>query len=212
MNFNNRRAPTKNWLRAFVLGHFIVTIAGCGEPPQDTPISLQQPDDNTTPTHLKIALTSDFAKFWEWPSKKIAAAGHGATEVVQDQDTIPRSVYLYPGFDDPVTEFPVGTIFVKVMGDSPDSVPPVGKIHAAVKRGGDFNSNGAVNWEWFELAIVDDNEVIIMWRGQEPPDEGGYGSLTNPDGETESDCNSCHGGADDHDIVLGEDLQALLKP
>ena len=44
-------------------------------------------------------------------------------------------------------------------------------IFAAVKHGGGFNSTGAKNWEWFELAEPNGvgGSVTITWRGLGPP-------------------------------------------
>ncbi len=38
-----------------------------------------------------------------------------------------------------------------------------------VKRGGGFNAEGAVGWEWFELTERDDESVAIKWRGVSAP-------------------------------------------
>jgi hypothetical protein len=57
---------------------------------------------------------------------------------------------------------------------------------AMVKRGGDFNSEGARGWEWFELEDVEDGGVLIVWRGVGPPADEGYG------GDPLTGCNECH--------------------
>jgi hypothetical protein len=63
-----------------------------------------------------------------------------------------------------------------------------------VKRGGNYDSSGAVDWEWFELKNLDDAHVTILWRGVGPPGGETYGG--NP-----TVCNDCHAGARSNDFV-----------
>jgi len=62
-----------------------------------------------------------------------------------------------------------------------------------VKRGGDFNPSGAVNWEFFELQNIDTCNVSIVWSriplGTDP-----YASNPNV-------CNDCHYLAKSNDYV-----------
>jgi len=91
-------------------------------------------------------------------------------------------------------EFPVGTIIVEARDN--------GNILAGVKRGGGFNSTGAIDWEWFGLR-EDPNtlEVSVLWRGIAPP-VGGYGGIP-----TEG-CNDCHQSCGaNNDYVCSAKLQ-----
>ena len=88
------------------------------------------------------------------------------------------------------TEFPIGTIIVEVRTDT-------GKIFASVKRGGDFNANGARNWEYFELQ---ENPVMYIWRGLGPPLGDTYGG--DPNG-----CNNCHVQCAGNDDICSPKLQ-----
>ena len=53
--------------------------------------------------------------------------------------------------------WPVGSILVKTVENGE---PPDWTIHAMVKRGGRFNREGAIGWEYFELAFEDDGETL----------------------------------------------------
>ena len=88
------------------------------------------------------------------------------------------------------TEFPIGTIIVEVRTDT-------GKIFVSVKRGGDFNPTGALNWEYFELT---ENPVMYLWRGVGPPDNDTYGGDVNG-------CNSCHRQCAANDYICSPKLQ-----
>ena len=86
---------------------------------------------------------------------------------------------------------------VKTVENGP---PDLWKIHARVKRGGGFNTAGALGWEWFDLRVTIDDSVVIMWRGAEPPKNHGYESLPGL-GVTmtmDGNCNTCHAAAARH--------------
>lgn len=140
-----------------------------------------------------IALQSDFAGFQDWDATDVDSAdtGHVAGE---------RVVYLNSAPDPGADAFPTGTILVKTIAWSGGL-----DVHAMVKRGSGFNPDGAVGWEWFELALDDDGTPIIQWRGTEPPAGEAYGTLpgANPDsGATiTGDCNTCHASAARNDYV-----------
>jgi hypothetical protein len=89
------------------------------------------------------------------------------------------------------TSFPLGTIIVKEVnaGDLTSR-----QIFAMVKRGCGFNSDGAVNWEWYELRNIDADNVLIVWSGNGPTSGETYGG--NP-----HTCNDCHIGAKANDYV-----------
>ena len=87
--------------------------------------------------------------------------------------------------------FPIGTIIVKEV----NAVDLTSRqIFAMVKRGGGFDPDGAVDWEWFELRNIDADNVLIVWRGNGPPSGEMYGG--NP-----ATCNDCHGRAKANDYV-----------
>ena len=96
-------------------------------------------------------------------------------------------------------EFPLGTIIVK---ETNEVDPTARQLFALVKRGGDFNPTGAVNWEWFELKNVADGSVAISWHGYGPPSGSAdiYGG--NP-----AVCNTCHKKAATNDYVWSAALQ-----
>jgi hypothetical protein len=102
----------------------------------------------------------------------------------------PRDQYINKLPPPGSTEFPIGTIIVEVRTDS-------GKIFVSVKRGGDFNSAGAVNWEYFELQ---ENPVKYLWRGLGPPLGDTYGG--DPNG-----CNNCHRACVANDYICSPKLQ-----
>ena len=101
----------------------------------------------------------------------------------------------------PITgnEFPLRTIIVK---ETNEADPTARQVFALVKRGGDFNPTGAVNWEWFELKNNADGSVVIGWQGYGPPSGSAdiYGG--NP-----AVCNTCHIKAAANDYVWSAALQ-----
>lgn len=141
-----------------------------------------------------IAMQADFAGFASWPSVTLSEpdSGHGAGE---------RTVYLSRPEGAGET-FPVSTVIVKVIEDS--------NTFAMARRGGDFNADGALGWEWFELDYATDGTPVIRWRGEEPPEGEAYGALPGQDPDTaaatEGDCNGCHMGARANDYVWSIDL------
>ena len=135
-----------------------------------------------------VAMQTDFAGFSGWASYDIEAAdtGHPAGG---------RTVYLSDSPPAGAEQFPVGTRIVKMI-DGAD-------IHAMVKRGGDFNADGAPGWEWFEL-VLDGADPVIRWRGATPPDGEAYGALPGVEEDSAAplgDCNLCHGAVSDNDFV-----------
>jgi hypothetical protein len=100
-----------------------------------------------------------------------------------------RTVYINRKPPAGATEFPVGTIIVKVTDAD-------GKIFARAKRGGNFNPKGAVGWEWFELLETAQHDVALKWRGVGPPLGETYG------GDPNAGCNLCHKAAPTSDYVL----------
>ena len=58
-----------------------------------------------------------------------------------------------------------------------------------VKRGCDYNADGARGWEWFELSpgSIGGGKENILWRGAAPPADRTYGDIGGG-------CNACHAG------------------
>lgn len=133
------------------------------------------------------ALVSDFRGFESWPSETyVNPTAEGLTHVAGV-----RTVYLNHPAPAGTTEFPLGTIIVK-------RTEVDGKIFARVKRGGCFNSQGAKDWEWFELREPTAGTVSLVWRGSYPPAGEAYG------GDPNGGCNMCHNNpANDYVMAPG---------
>lgn len=144
-----------------------------------------------------IAFGDSFADYRSWPSFEITVdAAPGNDHLVG-----PRRVFYNQLPPAGAAGFPVGTILVKESGDGP---LPTRHVFAMVKRGGGFNASGAVDWEWFELVHDTSGHVIMMWRGEGPPNGDAYGAGTT------GGCNSCHGGAPKTDYVFSPQLTGAL--
>lgn len=159
-------------------------IAGCGDAATST-----EPSSSTY-----LAFAPSFAGFRTWesfddPSDPVATSPHLKG---------PRKEYLNKRPPHGSTEFPVGTILVKEIGDGDVASRAV---FAMVKRGGGYNAQGAVSWEWFELVNDDDETVTVRWRGVGPPLGEMYG------GDPNAGCNSCHVGARANDFVQSKAVQ-----
>ena len=153
-----------------------------------------------------IALDSDFASFRSWPTVALGS------EPLPGHPPGPRYGYLSHAAPRGATAFPVGTMIVKTI--EPLDMPATSwEVFAMAKRGGGFNANGARDWEFFRLRIVDDSPVILtrgIFAFDPDSDAGvGYGSGGSVLGQL---CNSCHGipesAATDH--VLSEALRPGL--
>lgn len=151
----------------------LLVVAGCGaEMPSPT-------------AHDFIALDRDFAGYEAWEVKSFDGA------FVDEAHTAgPRKVFLNKRAPTGSSEWPVGTVLVKDLDFT---------TFAMVKRGDDYNVNGAVGWEWFELSRDASNSVRIKWRGLGPP----LGENYSKSGQT---CNACHAGATANDSVLTVDF------
>ncbi len=146
-----------------------------------------------------IALERDFQSFQSWSRTQV-----GDAEIVGGHAAGPR--FAYVSTPPAGGKFPIGAMIAKTVevGD-----PTTWSIHAKAKRGGGFNPQGAINWEWFELRIVGTNEVTILWRGAQPPKDHGYESLPGLGATTamDGDCNTCHAAAAGTDYLLSPVLQ-----
>ena len=144
-----------------------------------------------------VAMQRDFSGFPEWP--------HASLGVVPTMPGHPGgslTIYINHGQPPAPQPFPTGTIIVKVS-DGDDTVAPF--ILAMAKRGGDYNAEGAIGWEWFELKFDDNAEPVIVWRGEDAPDGECYGCLPGDDPMAEpTSCNDCH-GASEQDSVYSRD-------
>lgn len=97
---------------------------------------------------------------------------------------------------DTVAVLPVGTIIVKTIEDT--YTDEITQVHAMSKRVEDYNEDGALGWEWFELQLDEDARPVIIWRGTHPPDGECYHCPPGTDPEKAAmlgDCNICHAGA-----------------
>ena len=134
-----------------------------------------------------VALERDFQGFRAWAGGSFEEKpARGQTHYAGEQG------YFIRGPERRAKEFPVGTMIVK-QARLPSR--PEGQLFAMVKRGGEYNGKGARGWEWFELALREDQTVAIKWRGLNAPSGEGYGS--DPHGS----CNSCHLEAKSNDFV-----------
>ena len=168
----------------------LVAVAGCGG----------------SPGQIKIALDSDFAPYTTWSSYYLGdqpVAGHPVG---------PRTGFLNQKAPPGATAYPVGTIIVKEIQTLSSTDKTTWDLFAMVKRGGNFDQGGALDWEFFILKLTADGVPTILDRGANPsdsvPDGGvdhGYGDST-AGGVT---CNACHGGlgTDQTDHILSPLLQ-----
>lgn len=152
-----------------------LVLLACGGPPPE-------PDSY-------VPFASHFASYTQWPSFTLP----GAPELELSHLAGDRAVYIKAMPPRGATRFPVGTLIVKTASD---------RIFAMAKRGGNYNADGAVNWEWLELEGSVE-QPFIRWRGIGPPDGEGYG----PPGT--SACNTCHAGAAQTDFVHSADRLLL---
>ncbi len=141
----------------------------------------------STPSDTFIALQRDFVGFEGWEAFAPPAQAGGATHLVG-----PYTVYLKARPEHGSAHFPIGTVIVKSA--RPDALMGEEKIFAMVKRGGEYNAEGASGWEWFELARSTSGAPVILWRGVGAPAGEKYSQV-------DGSCNSCHQGSMDNDFV-----------
>jgi hypothetical protein len=135
-----------------------------------------------------IALPADFEPFRSWPRHFL---GDGPLE---GHPAGPRYGYVKrrPG----ASAYPVGAIIVKTVERG--TTPQDWDIFGMAKRGGDYNSGGAAQWEFFTLRINDRNVPVILESGTNPSDgdtDGGTGHGYTDTNNTGVTCNRCHGGS-----------------
>lgn len=149
-------------------------------------------------TSVFIAMDRDFAGFLQWRRVELGTvmlAGHPPGTRVAFVNTAQRPSG---------TEYPVGTIIVKAITQNSADTNQWAVI-AMAKRGGDFNHDGARNWEFFTLR-VQDGVVSIVERGLAPRTDGDGDPYGVTAGIT---CNTCHGSADARmvDSILTPELR-----
>ena len=147
-----------------------------------------------------IALGPDFADYREW------IAFDRGLDPVPPAHEVESVIYLDALPPAGATAVPIGTRIVKVEMHGED--PTTWELHAMVKRGGDFNADGSVGWEFFELSHIDDGPPLIVWRGEGPADGNGY--VPAPGSEDVIGCNHCHASWPENDSVLSPDLDLRI--
>lgn len=159
-----------------------------------------------------LAQNRDFADYRSWPSVVVAEG-----PVVDGHPSGERRVFVSELPADDADEFAVGTVIVKEGAGLEESGGVGDELHARVKRGGGFNDDGAVGWEWFELGNSDVGTPLIKWRGEQPPDGESYGCVAGVCDVGLGQCNECHAAARNNDFVLSApltlgDLDRALLP
>jgi hypothetical protein len=152
-----------------------------------------------------VAMQSDFEGFERWRRFELEEPdprlGGGA-----------RWVYINHLPPRGASAFPTCTMIVKVGESDPD--PMRWLMVAMAKRGGDYNHEGSVGWEWFDLDLTASGVPAIDWRGPVPPEGRGYECALGedePGAEGVGDCNACHGWELDNDHVLSPPLDLAVR-
>jgi len=160
-----------------------------------------------------IALQRDFASFRTWQKFSF---GDGPLE---GHPAGARYGYVKETLAPGEKAYPVGDIIVKTIETPPSPSPspwpsPIPEqswdLFAMAKRGGNFNADGAKNWEFFTLSINSDGTPVILARGidaSDVPNAAGHG-YTGANGNIIR-CNGCHGDPTmaSHDFILNPELQ-----
>jgi hypothetical protein len=166
-------------MRSWLLFFFALSSIGCG--------GSAEPETSSSETFL--AFPANFQDFRSWTS--IHSDGPDPAKFPEVAGA--RTLYVNKLPPKGSKVYPVGTIIVEVHDDGD------ARIFARVKRGGGFNSDGALDWEWFELA-EESGKVIVNWRGFGPPVGETYGG-------DKTGCNNCHSSFRDNDFVGSAKLQ-----
>ncbi len=171
---------------------------GCG--PSD-PVEGGDGGDN----ECFIASSEDFQNFMSWQHY------HLTTSFMENNvhSSGPRDVYINQCPPAGATEFPVGTIILKVINQPGQPGQPEpgleGKsVFAQVKHGCGYNAQGAPGWEWYDLktslnGLQPGDPVEIVWSNFQAP-LNMYGA-TGIAGQNQ--CNDCHStmGAGNDSII-----------
>jgi hypothetical protein len=177
------------WLRHTVIFGASVVASSCLT--DDTVIDPGAPQ-------IFIAQQKDFQDFLSWQSFLVDAQGNNSPAHMGGKVT----AYLNKVPPKGSATYPVGSIIAKTVEKGEKMK---WEIHSMVKRGGEFNTQGAKGWEYLELQYNSDNIALILWRGEAPPVGHGYEALT-PLGTTTMECNGCHAGSKDTDFVMTPEL------
>ena len=105
----------------------LALVAGCSSGSQDK---------------VFIALDGDFAPFLTWQSVDVPPNNLGA-----GHPGGPSVAYLSARAPAGAKKYPVGTMIVKAFESNPDQMQ--WDIFAMAKRGGGFDPEGALDWEFF---------------------------------------------------------------
>lgn len=140
-----------------------------------------------------LAFNTQYDGFRSWKSYAYDGGSEGDAGV---HIAGPRTEYVNELPPDGSTSFPVGTMIVKEVGADD---PPNHHLFAMVKRGCDFNANGAKGWEFMEVQEQPSGATLV-WRGVGPPAGENYGG--DPNG-----CNSCHAACSDNDSVCSAQIR-----
>jgi hypothetical protein len=154
--------------------------------------SSRMPGDAAVEGAVFVAFGADFKGFRKWQSFDVTLSDDAGAP--HPEATLTEYINDLPPHG--ASEFPLRTIIVK-QGNDPEAT----NFFAMVKRGGDYNKNGPIGWEWSELTDLDPaaNSVRIVWRGVGPPAGEMYG------GDPNGGCNQCH-TPDRNDAVLAPAL------
>lgn len=173
-------------LRALVLLLCLAFVSGCGGAPSQGSQSgavqnTDMPDAGAQPDTF-VAFSADFEGFEQWEHFPANGGDGGAMDPVHLDPTLVEYVNHRPPAN--ADAFPIGTLIVKegMQGD-----PATRQFFAMAKRGGTYNTGGALGWEWFELQrAAAPGAITIVWRGYGPPEGEIYG------GNAKAGCNECH--------------------
>jgi hypothetical protein len=188
---------------------------GCGGSGDDAAMDGGGDDAVGSNDDCYQAFTSDFSDYKSWQhyhlDNVVPLAPPGMTNPVHTTGS--RDVYINKCPPPGATEFAVGTIIVKVIGQT--SGPDGGtasepSVFAQVKHGCGYNQAGAPGWEWFDLLTEDNGAgpggpVSIIWHGLTPPASSTYGG----DPTACNDCHSLMGDGNDSIITTALDLKTL---
>jgi hypothetical protein len=167
-------------------------LAACGQHPGVTSDG-GEPEDSGVPD-VFIALVGDFEGYHQWHT---VALGYEPPDIVHLGGD--RTIFINHDPPHGATAFPTGTIIVKEVVPDDGGTP---QVFAMSKHGGDYNTGGAIGWEWIELAYGSE-PVQIVWRGVSPPSNTGYGTIPN------GACNHCHKGGAPNDYVLDQPFNLM---
>jgi hypothetical protein len=150
-----------------------------------------------------IALERDFTGYQSWLSMSLPH--QELADITEPMG--PRFGFLNRRPPAGASEYPVGTIIVKEIRDQAD--PLTWPRFAMAKRALDYNSGGAVGWEFFLLRIDANGAPYITSRGLAPNVDGfdGGGDSYTPGGAA-GGCNICHGeqAFAGHDHIISQPL------